>query len=87
MKVICVKKNINDPITVGKIYDILEEFEPGYLLANASYFIADNGDQLLYFHSDKGLIPLEQWRDEQLNKIGLIPLEQWRDEQLNKIGI
>ena len=70
MKVICVKKSDMSPITVGKIYDILEEFEPGYLLA-ASYFISDNGDELLYFPTDKDLMPLEQWRDNQLNKIGI----------------
>ena len=72
MKVICVKKNIMDPLTVGKIYDIIEEkFEPGYILSNAFYFIADNGDQLLYFPNDKDLITLEQWRDNQLNNIGI----------------
>jgi hypothetical protein len=38
MKVICVKKNIMSPITVGKIYD-------------------------------KDLMPLEQWRDQQLNTL------------------
>lgn len=30
MKVICVKKSDMSPITVGKIYDILEEF--GYII-------------------------------------------------------
>lgn len=71
MKVICVKKSDKmSPITVGKIYDILEEFEPGYLLA-PSYFISDNGDELLYLPTDKDLIPLDKWRDQQLNKIGI----------------
>jgi len=69
MKVICVKKNIMSPLTVGKIYDILEErFEQGFL-SGALYFISDNGDELLYFPSDKDLMPLEQWRDQQLNTL------------------
>jgi len=69
MKVICVKKNIMSPLTVGKIYDILEErFEQDFL-SGSLYFISDNGDELLYFPSDKDLMPLEQWRDQQLNTL------------------
>ena len=69
MKVICVKKDIMSPLTVGKIYDILEErFEQDFL-SGSLYFISDNGDELLYFPSDKDLMPLEQWRDQQLNTL------------------
>ena len=71
MKVICVKKNIMSPITVGKIYDIIEErFEQGFLYGSL-YFISDNGDELLYFPSDKDLMPLEHWRENQLKKVGI----------------
>ena len=56
-------------LTIGKIYEILTYSEYG---DTAEYFIADDGSELLYFANDKDFITLEQWREQQLNKIGIL---------------
>jgi len=75
MKVICVKYHrlkwfdrSNKPdLTVGKIYDLIQyknvDGERAY------YYVSDNGTELLYSDDDKELIPLEQWRDNQIESV------------------
>ena len=77
MKVMCVKyhklkwfdRSGKPDLTVGKIYELIQ-YEDVYGEAGY-YFVSDNGTELLYSEDDKDLIPLEQWRDNQLNKIGI----------------
>jgi hypothetical protein len=69
MKVICVNKNrfSKDELTIGKIYEILSHTE--HVDITVQWFIADDGTELLYFDNDKDFITLEQYREQQLNKI------------------
>ena len=70
MIVVCVNKNrfSKDELTIGKTYEIIEDISEGI---NCFYFVADDGSELLYFDNDKDFIPLEQWREQQLNQIGI----------------
>lgn len=66
MKVMCITNNrfSKDELTIGKIYEIIK-YEGLY------YFIADDSSELIYFDNDKDFISLEQYREQQLNKIGI----------------
>jgi hypothetical protein len=67
MKAICIKNydDVNSRTTIGKVYEIFED----YVINDSDdkYFVADNGDELWY-HSDY-FITLEQWRENQINKL------------------
>jgi hypothetical protein len=64
MKAICIKNSdeVNSRTTIGKVYEIFEDYDSG-----DEFFVADNGDELWY-HSHY-FISVEQWRENQLNKI------------------
>jgi len=68
MKVICVNNNrfSKDELTIGKTYEILSHTEHG---DTVQWFIADDGSELLFFDNDTDFIPLEQWRENQINKL------------------
>ncbi len=67
MKAVCIKNydEVNSRTTIGKVYEIFED----YVINDSDdkYFVADNGDELWY-HSDY-FITLEQWRENQINKL------------------
>ena len=69
MKAICIKNydEVNSRTTIGKVYEICQEYNSSEDDDCSEYFVADNGDELWYF-SDY-FIPLEQWRENQLNKL------------------
>jgi hypothetical protein len=66
MKMICIKNSdeVNSRTTIGKVYEILIDYDSG-----DEYFVADNGDELWY-HSHY-FISVEKHRENQLNKIGI----------------
>ena len=66
MKMICIKNSdeVNSRTTIGKVYEILIDHDSEY-----EYFVADNGDELWY--QSNYFISVEQWRENQLNKIGI----------------
>lgn len=73
MKVVCMNKHHLDKLTIGKIYDVLIEeydmFGDGSLV-ETHYIIDDDGKEILYGSiNNKDFIPLDEWRDNQLNKI------------------
>ena len=70
MKVVCVNKNrfSEKEITIGKTYELIQYEAYGEV---GHYFISDDGFELLYFDNDKDFITLEQYREQQLNKIGI----------------
>lgn len=51
--------------TIGKTYDVTTDTSYG---GETSYFTGDDGTEYLFFH-DEDFIPLEEWRERQLNKI------------------
>jgi hypothetical protein len=69
MKAICIKNydEVNSRTTIGKVYEIFED----YVINDSDdkYFVADNGDELWY--QSNYFISVEQWRENQLNKIGI----------------
>jgi hypothetical protein len=69
MKAICIKNydDVNSRTTIGKVYEIFED----YVINDSDdkYFVADNGDELWY--QSNYFISVEQWRENQLNKIGI----------------
>jgi hypothetical protein len=75
MKVICIKDDYAtfDPTlpyksrtTIGKTYELIEFIRNGKKIY---YFIDDYGDKPIY--NEKYFVTLEQWREQQLNKIGI----------------
>jgi len=74
MKVICINNRFyKDEITIGKTYEIIEAPQQVDISEDIRcfYFIADDGSKILYFESDTDFIPLEQHRENQLNKIDI----------------
>lgn len=69
MKVICIKNYDNYRTTIGRVYEVCQEYNSSSEDDYNEYFVADNGEKLWY-HPDY-FIPLEQWRENQLNKIGI----------------
>jgi len=70
MKRVCIKEYINlydgkNLTTIGKTYELIKDtFHEIY------YFIADNGEEIIYFEPfDEELITLEQYREQQINKL------------------
>ena len=75
MKAICIKNydESNSRTTIGKVYEILQYNKDTNIITAYDYkpyFVADNGDELWY--EPDYFITIEQWRDNQLNKIGII---------------
>jgi hypothetical protein len=64
-----VNSYYSDKLTIGKIYEILTYDDVDDVEPFKHYFITDDGSELLYFDNDKDFITLEQWREQQLNKI------------------
>ena len=58
-------------LTIGKIYEILTYNDVDDVEPFKQYFIADDGSELLYFDNDTDFITVEQYREQQLNKIGI----------------
>lgn len=52
--------------TPGKIYDVTVEVMYG---EETYSFVGDDGKEYLLFLSDDDFIPLEEWRQRQLNKL------------------
>ena len=62
-KVVCVNKNRCRYITIGKIYEVEGVTDDGQF-----YFISNNrGGE--YYYSTTFFIPLNEWREQQINKI------------------
>lgn len=63
----CVYKGSIDRLTVGKIYDVLKQYD------RCITIIVDNGDRLIYFITIKDIIWFEdataEIRDNKLNEI------------------
>ena len=65
MKVICIIDN-DCHLTIGKIYNVLlQDKDKSWLI------IDDIGRQMWYWDYNGILMPLEEWRDKQLNKLGI----------------
>jgi hypothetical protein len=66
MKMICIKNSdeVNSRTTIGKVYEIFEDYDSG-----DEFFVADNGDELWY--QSNYFISVKQHRENQLNKIGI----------------
>ena len=63
-KVVCVGRGGCKFITIGKIYEVLD-----FDTVNDSYLmICDDGDSSLWYYVGK-FIPLNEWREQQINKI------------------
>lgn len=77
MKVVCVNKHHLDNLTIGKIYEVTKEHYKMFdddILENTyiQYIIDDTGVEIIYGSiNNQDLIPLDEWRKEQLKKIGL----------------
>ena len=69
-KVVCVKKGGNNFVTIGKIYEVLEEgsFLNYYKGAEEIYLVRNDIGNLNCYSVDK-FIPLSEWREQQINKI------------------
>ena len=52
--------------TIGKTYDVSVEVLYG---EETTSFTGDDGHEYLFFGGDEDFIPLEEWREKQLNKI------------------
>ena len=52
--------------TIGKTYDVTVDVMYGEETAS---FVGDDGTEYLFFPGDDDFIPLEEWREKQLNKI------------------
>jgi hypothetical protein len=71
MKAICIKnyEEVNSRTTIGKVYEIFQEYNSSEDNYYNEYFVADNGDELWY--SSDQFITVEQHRENQLNLIGI----------------
>jgi hypothetical protein len=52
--------------TIGKTYDVTVDVMYGEETAS---FVGDDGSEYLFFPGDDDFIPLEEWRERQLDKI------------------
>lgn len=52
--------------TIGKTYDVTVDVMYG---EETYSFVGDDGTEYLFFPGDDDFIPLEEWRERQLNKI------------------
>jgi hypothetical protein len=52
--------------TIGKTYDVTVEVIYGDETAS---FVGDDGTEYPFFRGDDDFIPLEEWRERQINKI------------------
>jgi len=70
MKVVCIKKylstNLKYELTYGKIYETLPKY-PNDTLVDDHRVLCDRG--FIEYYNKKNFITLEQWREQQLNKI------------------
>lgn len=52
--------------TIGKTYDVTVDVMYGEETAS---FVGDDGTEYLFFPGDDDFVPLEEWRERQINKI------------------
>jgi hypothetical protein len=70
MKVVCIKNflstSLQHELTYGKTYDA---YDPVYTNEDSYYVKCDRGAIISY--SKSIFMPLEEWRNNQLNRIGI----------------
>ena len=67
MKIVCIKSDRNNKVTVGKVYNVIYVNE--VLSVNNYYIENDSGDKSLY---DKRMfITLEEFREKRLSELGI----------------
>jgi len=52
--------------TIGKTYDVTVDVIYGEETAS---FVGDDGTEYLFFRGDDDFVPLEEWRERQINKV------------------
>ena len=62
-KVVCVNNVGYNSITIGKIYEVLYTYNDNF------YFILNDYGRGHYPYPIKFFIPLNEWREQQINKI------------------
>lgn len=69
MKVICINDKKN--VTYGKAYKVIEQLSITITpISRDHYRIIDNNDTLVWYDNEV-VIPLEEWRNKQLNELGI----------------
>lgn len=67
MKIVCIKSDRNNKVTVDKVYNVMYVNE--VLSVNNYYIENDSGDKCLY---DKRMfITLEEFREKRLSELGI----------------
>jgi len=67
MKVICIKSDRNNRVTVGKTYDTINI---NVILSQLNYYIEDDlGDKVLF--DTRLFITLEEFREKRLKNLGI----------------
>lgn len=67
MKVVCIKSDRNNKVTVGKTYDTMNI---NVILSKLNYYIEDDlGDRALF--DTRMFITLEEFREKRLSELGI----------------
>jgi hypothetical protein len=67
MKVVCIKSDRNNKVTVGKTYDTINI---NVILSQLNYYIEDDlGDKVLF--DTRLFITLEEFREKRLKNLGI----------------
>jgi len=67
MKVVCIKSDRNNKVTVGKTYDTMDI---NVILSKLNYYIEDDlGDRALF--DTRMFITLEEFREKRLSELGI----------------
>ena len=67
MKVVCIKSDRNNKVTVGKTYDTMDI---NVILSKLNYYIEDDlGDRSLF--DTRMFITLEEFREKRLKNLGI----------------
>ena len=67
MKVVCIKSDRNNKVTVGKTYDTMDI---NVILSKLNYYIEDDlGDRALF--DTRMFITLEEFREKRLSDLGI----------------
>jgi len=70
MKVVCTHetyKGFNMYLTYGKAYEVIDQFQ----INDQMYQIIDDNGRKGWFDR-KVVIPIEEWREKQLNELGIV---------------
>ena len=69
MKVVCTQETYKGhSLTYGKVYEVIEQLS--ITTTSDHYRIIDNNGILVWYNNEV-VIPIDEWRNKQLNELGI----------------